>query len=163
MLHEEVMKICPTHIRYTFWMLFGVYVATVIISVLLHLIGEGHYGILNAAFPILIIPVLFVVLATTKMSVSLTSDSLTIKNGWGAKRVVPVSSIRDARIEAYDSNKARMWKYGFNIRYGDARSYIAGDVMRGLWIELYNGEPFMVSSETPEQFESALRTAMKIE
>jgi hypothetical protein len=155
MLYEEAVKM-PKRTRQLLGILLGINIALLASAVIMELFMEGDYGFTNWTFSIVLV-VLFYALLTSKMAVSLTSETLMIRSGV-AKRIVQVSNIRKVRIETYDRSKATRWTgYGYGAKYNGTRSYIGGDSGRGIWFELYCGDPFMVSSETPEQFESAIR------
>ena len=160
MLFEEALDLYPKRTRRILLAIYGALAAAAIIILATEVYKEGHYGILNKSFPLIMV-ILLALIFTTKIKVSLTPEVLTVKSGM-MKRRVPASNIKSVRIEECDRSKAgwRWARYGYGTRYKGVKSYITGDAKRGLWIELYSGDPFFVSSERPEELMNAVNAAI---
>ena len=160
MLHEEVLKIYPKRTRKMLGILFITVMVLFAAVLVVEVYREGFYGILNRSFMLLTFIILFIMIQSMKMKVSLISEALEIRSWW-MKHTVPVSDIKGVNIETHDRSRTKWWgRYGFGAKYRDARSYITGDAERGLWFELYSGDPFFVSSERPEELMNAVNAAI---
>lgn len=155
MLFEETQKIVPERSKRVLMIACIIIFASYIISMLI-LYYDGGFSAADTFrfFPIMIV-VVFIILFTQKLTVSVTSESLTITGG--KKRVIPISEIKSVRIERFGKIT---WKYGNGAKYNGKRSYIAGDAEEGVWIELKNGDPFLITSKRTNELERVLKDAI---
>ena len=156
MLFEEIQKMHPPRVGRIMLIVCGI---VLIVSVGLMVISyylQGTEGLdVWNLFPLILLPLIFL-LYRQKMITFVVPGSLTVGMG-GGKFVVQINGISTIRIENFETRRS---KYGYGVKYNDKKSYIVGDADEGVWIELKNGDAFLISSRRAKELEKVLRGQM---
>ena len=158
MLFEEIQKMHPPRVGRIMLTVGGI-VAVVcfgLLAISYYLEGAAGLDAWNL-IPLILLPLIFL-MYRQKMVTIVAPGSLTVGMG-GGKYIVQINGISTVRIETFETRRS---KYGYGVKYNDKKSYIAGDADEGIWIELKNGDAFLISSRRSKELEKAIRSQMVV-